>query len=135
MIDFENRIIGMMRTESSGPDSASFIAKLHGRQEKEMMRKKRMQSGFSAFAFIFLIGMFTTSQFVELPKQDIYWSEVDNNIEYFDTDFLTFDEGYDTISVEEFTLFMIEETNIWDTEDLIYFNELYENTNVYEVSL
>jgi len=135
MIDFENRIIGMMRTESSGPDSASFIAKLHGRQEKEMMRKKRMQSGFSAFAFIFLVGMLTTSQFVELPKQDIYWSEVDNNIEYFDTDFLTFDEGYDTISVEEFTLFMIEETNIWDTEDLIYFNELYENTNVYEVSL
>ena len=135
MIDFENRIIDMMRTESSGPDSASFIAKLHGRQEKEMMRKKRMQSGFSAFAFIFLIGMLTTSQFVELPKQDIYWTEVDNNIEYFDTDFLTFDEGYDTISVEEFTLFMIEETNIWDTEDLIYFNELYENTNVYEVSL
>ena len=135
MIDFENRIIGMMRTESSGPDSASFIAKLHGRQEKEMMRKKRMRSGVSAFAFIFLVGMLTTSQFVELPKQDIYWSEVDNNIEYFDTDFLTFDEGYDTISVEEFTLFMIEETNIWDTEDLIYFNELYENTNVYEVSL
>ena len=135
MIDFENRIIDMMRTESSGPDSASFIAKLHGRQEKEMMRKKRMRSGFSAFAFIFLVGMLTTSQFVELPKQDIYWTEVDNNIEYFDTDFLTFDEGYDTISVEEFTLFMIEETNIWDTEDLIYFNELYENTNVYEVSL
>ena len=80
MIDFENRIIDMMRTESSGPDSASFIAKLHGRQEKEMMRKKRMQSGFSAFAFIFLVGMLTTSQFVELPKQDIYWSEVDNNI-------------------------------------------------------
>ena len=135
MIDFENRIIGMMRTESSGPDSASFIAKLHGRQEKEMMRKKRMRSGFSAFAFIFLVGMLTTSQFVELPKQDIYWSEVDNNIEYFDTDFLTFDEGYDTISVEEFTLFMIEETNIWDTEVLIYFNKLYENTSMYEVSL
>ena len=135
MIDFENRIIDMMRTESSGPDSASFIAKLHGRQEKEMMRKKRIWSGFSAFAFIFLVGMLTTSQFVELPKQDIYWTEVDNNIEYFDTDFLTFDEDYDTISVEEFTLFMIEETNIWDTEDLIYFNELYENTNVYEVSL
>ena len=135
MIDFENRIIDMMRTESSGPDSASFIAKLHGRQEKEMMRNNRLRSGFSAFAFIFLVGMLTTSQFVELPKQDIYWAEVDNNIEYFDTDFLTFDEGYDTISVEEFTLFMIEETNIWDTEDLIYFNELYENSNVYEVSL
>ena len=135
MIDFENRIIGMMHSESSGLDAASFIAKLRGRQEKEMMRNNRLRSGFSAFAFIFLVGMLTTSQFVELPKRDIYWSEVDNNIEYFDTDFLTFDQGYDTISDEEFTLFMIEETNIWDTEDLIYFNELYENTNVYEVSL
>ena len=135
MIDFENRIIGMMHSESSGPDAASFIAKLRGRQEKEMMRNNRLRSGFSAFAFIFLVGMLTTSQFVELPKRDIYWSEVDNNIEYFDTDFLTFDQGYDTISDEEFTLFMIEETNIWDTEDLIYFNELYDNTNVYEVSL
>ena len=135
MIDFENRIIGMMHAESSGPDAASFITKLRGRQEKEMMRNNRLWSGFSAFAFIFLVGMLTTSQFVDLPKQDIYWSEVDSNIEYFDTDFLTFDQGYDTISDEEFTLFMIEESNIWDTEDLIYFNELYENTNVYEVSL
>ena len=135
MIDFENRIIGMMHSESSSPDAASFIAKLRGRQEKEMMRNNRLRSGFIAFAFIFLVGMLTTSQFVELPKQDIYWSEVDSNIEYFDTDFLTFDQGYDTISDEEFTLFMIEETNIWDTEDLLYFTELYENTNVYEVSL
>jgi len=135
MIDFENRIIGMTHAEGSGPDSALFIARLRGRQEKEMMQKKRIRSGFSAFAFIFLVGMLTTSQFVEIPKQNIYWSEVDSNIEYFDTDFSILDQDYDTLYVEEFTLFMIEETNIWDTEDLIYFNELYENTNEYEVSL
>ena len=135
MIDFENRIIGMTHAESSGPDSAPFIAKLRGRQEKEMMQKKRVRSGLSAFAFVLLIGMLTTSQFVELPKQDFYWSEVDSNREYFDTDFSIFDQGYDTLYVEEFTLFMIEETGIWDTEDLFYFNELYENTNEYEVSL
>ena len=135
MIDFENRIIGMTHAEGSEPDSTSFIARLRGRQEKEMMRKKRVRSGFSAFAFIFLVGMLTTSQFVELPKQDFYWSEVDSNREYFDTDFSIFDQGYDTLYVEEFTLFMIEETGIWDTEDLFYFNELYENTNEYEVSL
>ena len=135
MIDFENRIIGMTNAESSGPDSAPFIAKLRGRQEKEMMRKKRVRSGFSAFAFIFLVGMLTTSQFVELPKQDFYWSEVDSNREYFDTDFSIFDQDYDTLYVEEFTLFMIEETDIWDTEYLFYFNELYENINENEVSL
>ena len=135
MIDFENRIIGMTHAESSRTESAPFIAKLRGRQEKEMMRNKRVRSGFSAFAVIFLVGMLTTSQFVELPKQDFYWSEVDSNREYFDTDFPIFDQGYDTLHVEEFTLFMIEETGIWDTEDLFYFNELYENTNEYEVSL
>ena len=46
-----------------------------------------------------------------------------------------FDQYYDSLSIEEFTLFMMEETNLWDTEDLIYFNDLYENTNEYEVSL
>ena len=30
---------------------------------------------------------------------------------------------------------MMEETNLLDTEDLIYFNDLYENINEYEVSL
>mgnify|MGYP001364013607 FL=1 len=48
---------------------------------------------------------------------------------------MIFDQYYDSLSIEEFTLFMMEETNLWDTEDLIYFNDLYENTNEYEVSL
>ena len=48
---------------------------------------------------------------------------------------LHFDQYYDSLSVEEFTLFIMEEANLWDTEDLIYFNDLYENTNEYEASL
>ena len=52
-----------------------------------------------------------------------------------DTELIIFDQLHDSLSVEEFTLFMIEEANLWDTEDLIYFNDLYENTNEYEVSL
>ena len=58
-----------------------------------------------------------------------------NDLEYFDTELIIFDQLDDSLSVEEFTLFMMEETNLWDTEDLIYFNDLYENTNEYEVSL
>jgi len=54
---------------------------------------------------------------------------------YFDTELIIFDQLYNSLSIEEFTLFMMEETNLWDTEDLIYFNDLYENTNEYEVSL
>ena len=58
-----------------------------------------------------------------------------NDLEYYETELMIFDQYYVSLSVEEFTLFMMEETNLWDTEDLIYFNDLYENTNEYEVSL
>ena len=58
-----------------------------------------------------------------------------NDLEYYETELMIFDQYYDSLSVEEFTLFIMEEANLWDTEDLIYFNDLYENTNEYEASL
>lgn len=83
----------------------------------------------------FFIAISTVSQFNDNPTQDIYWNEMANDLEYYETELIIFDQYYDSLSVEEFTLFMMEETNLWDTEDLIYFNDLYENTNEYEVSL
>ena len=135
MSDFENKIMSLTQVESSTPDAASFLTKLRGRQNKEMIRKQRSRSGFFAFVFIFLIGTFTSSQLKDLESQYFDWSEIDNSAEFFDTDFSTFDQENDTLSIEEFTLFLIEENNVWDTEDLIYFNELYETKNEYEASL
>jgi|TARA_B100000749_G_scaffold233023_1_gene190112 hypothetical protein len=135
MSDFENKIMSLTQVESSTPDAASFLTKLRGRQNKEMIRKQRSRSGFFAFVFIFLIGTFTSSQLKDLESQYFDWSEIDNSAEFFDTDFSTFEQENDTLSIEEFTLFLIEENNVWDTEDLIYFNELYETKNEYEASL
>jgi hypothetical protein len=135
MSDFENKIMSLTQVESSTPDAASFLTKLRGRQNKEMIRKQRSRSGFFAFVFIFLIGTFTSSQLKDLESQYFDWSEIDNSAEFFDTDFSTFEQENDTLFIEEFTLFLIEENNVWDTEDLIYFNELYETKNEYEASL
>ena len=135
MSDFENKIMSLTQVESRTPDAASFLTTLRGRQNKEMIRKQRSRSGFFAFVFIFLIGTFTSSQLKDLERQYLDWSEIDNSAEFFDTDFSTFEQENDTLSIEEFTLFLIEENNVWDTEDLIYFNELYETKNEYEASL
>ena len=135
MSDFENKIMSLTQVESGTPDATSFLTKLRGRQNKEMIRKQRSRSGFFAFVFIFLIGTFTSSQLKDLESQYFDWSEIDNSAEFFDTDFSTFEQENDTLSIEEFTLFLIEENNVWDTEDLIYFNELYETKNEYEASL
>ena len=135
MNDFENKIINLSSLNASGPDPAVFLTRFRGQQEKKMIQKKRVVSCINAFAFIFFIAIFTVSQFKDNPTQDIYWNEMANDLEYYETELMIFDQYYDSLSVEEFTLFMMEETNLWDTEDLIYFNDLYENTNEYEVSL
>ena len=135
MNDFENKIINLSSLNASGPDPAVFLTRFRGQQEKEMIQKKQVVSCINAFAFIFFIAIFTVYQFEDNPTQDIYWNEMANDLEYYETELMIFDQYYDSLSVEEFTLFMMEETNLWDTEDLIYFNDLYENTNEYEVSL
>ena len=135
MNDFENKIISLVRTGNGEPDVVSFIANLRGRQEKEMLQKKRFRSGLSAFAFIFLICIFTISQFGQIPMQEQYFTEGIYDNDYFDTDYSLTDQNYDSLDIETFTLFIIDESIIIDTEELIYYNELFKNTIDYEVSL
>ena len=135
MNNFENKIINISALNDSEPDLAAFLTRFRGQQEKEMIQKKRIIFCINAFLFIYFIGISTISQFKDTPVQNSYWTHMANDLEYVDTELMIFDNYYDSLSVEEFTLFMMEETNLWDTEDLIYFNDLYENTNEYEVSL
>ena len=135
MNDFENKIISLVQTGSGEPDAASFITNLRRRQKKEMLQKKRFRSGLSAFAFIFLICIFTISQFDQIPMQEQYFTEGIYDNDYFDTDYSLIDQYYDSLDVEAITLFIIDESIIIDTEELIYFNELFKNTIDYEVSL
>ena len=134
MSDFENKLIDLIDVESSALDVTSFLTKLRGSHINETIHRKRAVSGLTAFLFVLLIGVFTSYQLNSTVDQTLYWSEI-GTANYFDTDFSNIDDDEDTLSVEEFTLFLIQENNVWDTEDLIYLNELYENTNEYEVSL
>ena len=135
MNDFENKISSLVQIGSGEPDAASFIANLRRRQEKELIQRKRFRSGLSAFAFIFLICLFTISRFDQIPMQEQYFTENINDYDYFDTDYSSIDQYYDSPDVETFTLFMIDEAIILDTEELIDYNELFKNTLDYEVSL
>ena len=135
MNDFENKIINLSSLNDIGPNPATFLTRFRGQQEKEMMQKKRVMSCINAFIFIFVVGISTVTQFKDTSDQDSYLTDMANDLEYFDTELMIFNQYYDSLSIEEFTLFMIEEANMWDTEELIYFNDLYENTNEYEVSL
>ena len=134
MSDFENKLIDLIDVESNALDVTSCLTKLRGRHINETIHRKRAVSGLTAFLFVLLIGVFTSYQLNSTVDQTLYWSEI-GTANYFDTDFSNIDDDEDTLSIEEFTLFLIEENNVWDTEDLIYLNELYENTNEYEVSL
>ena len=134
MSDFENKLIDLIDVESSALDVTSFLTKLRGRHINETIHRNRAVSGLTAFLFVLLIGVFTSYQLNSTVDQTLYWSEI-GTANYFDTDFSNIDDDEDTLSIEEFTLFLIQENNVWDTEDLIYLNELYENTNEYEVSL
>ena len=135
MHDFENKIINLVQNESSGPDAASFILSFRGRQQKEILQKNRLYSSLNALAFILLVCVFTIGQFDHMQSDVEYFAEDINTQEYFDTDFNLTDQVYNLSDIETFTLFMLDESIIIDAEELVFYNELYENIIDDEVSL
>ncbi|OUW79844.1 MAG: hypothetical protein CBD77_01515 [bacterium TMED217] len=135
MHDFENKIINLVQNESSGPDAASFILSFRGRQQKEILQTNRLYSSLNALAFILLVCVFTIGQLDHMQSDVEYFAEDINTQEYFDTDFNLIDQAYNLSDIETFTLFMLDESIIIDAEELVFYNELYENIIDDEVSL
>ena len=135
MHDFENKIINLVQNESSGPDAASFILSFRGRQQKEILQRNRLYSSLNALAFILLVCVFTIAQLDHTQSDVEYFAEDINTQEYFDTDFNLIDQAYNLSDIETFTLFMLDESIIIDAEELVFYNELYENIIDDEVSL
>ena len=135
MHDFENKIINLVQNESSGPDAASFILSFRGRQQKEILQRNRLYSSLSALTFILLVSVFTIGQLGKMQSDVQYFTEETNTQEYFDTDFNLIDQAYNLSDIETFTLFMLDESIIIDAEELVFYNELYENIIDDEVSL
>ena len=135
MHDFENKIINLVQNESSGPDAASFILSFRGRQQKEILQRNRLYSSLNALVFILLVCVFTIDQLDHMQSDVQYFAEDINTQEYFDTDFNLIDQAYNLSDIETFTLFMLDESIIIDAEELVFYNELYENIIDDEVSL
>ena len=113
MTSFEDKILASVKIRAEGINASSFISNLRAKQVYESNRKKRIRSGFSAFAFIFLISIITFNQ---LENFDNYNSYVpfayDESEVYFEI--LADQLNESSINDNDLTLFYMEESNDYD---------------------
>ena len=122
MTSFEDKILASVKIRAEGINASSFISNLRAKQVYESNRKKRIRSGFSAFAFIFLISIITFNQ---LENFDNYNSYVpfayDESEVYFEI--LGDQLNESSINDNDLTLFFMEESNDYDLEILFYMDD------------
>ena len=122
MTSFEDKILASAKLRAKEINASSFITNLRARQVYESNRKKRIRSGFSAFAFIFLISIITFNQ---LENFDNYNSYVpfayDESEVYFEI--LGDQLNESSINDNDLTLFYMEESNDYDLEILFYMDD------------
>ena len=122
MTSFEDKILASVKIRAEGINASSFISNLRAKQVYESNRKKRIRSGFSAFAFIFLISIITFNQ---LENFDNYNSYVpfayDESKVYFEI--LADQLNESSINDNDLTLFYMEESNDYDLEILFYMDD------------
>ncbi len=122
MTSFEDKILASVKIRAEGINASSFISNLRAKQVYESNRKKRIRSGFSAFAFIFLISIITFNQ---LENFDNYNSYVpfayDESEIYFEI--LGDQLNESSINDNDLTLFYMEESNDYDLEILFYMDD------------
>ena len=122
MTSFEDKILASVKIRAEGINASSFLSNLRAKQVYESNRKKRIRSGFSAFAFIFLISIITFNQ---LENFDNYNSYVpfayDESEVYFEI--LADQLNESSINDNDLTLFYMEESNDYDLEILFYMDD------------
>ena len=122
MTSFEDKILASVKIRAEGINASSFISNLRAKQVYESNRKKRIRSGFTALAFIFLISIITFNQ---LENFDNYNSYVpfayDESEVYFEI--LGDQLNESSINDNDLTLFYMEESNDYDLEILFYMDD------------
>tara|TARA_B100000886_G_scaffold91286_1_gene60304 strand:+ start:6955 stop:7359 length:405 start_codon:yes stop_codon:yes gene_type:complete len=122
MTSFEDKILASAKIRAEEINASSFITNLRARQVYESYRKKRIRSGFSAFAFIFLISIITFNQ---LENFDNYNSHVPLAYDESEVYFEILGNQLNEISINDndLTLFYMEESNDYDLEILFYMDD------------
>ena len=122
MTSFEDKILASVKIRAEGINASSFISNLRAKQVYESNRKKRIRSGFSAFAFIFLISIITFNQLENFDNYSSYVSfAYDESEVYFDV--LGDQLNENSINDNDLTLFYMEESNDYDLEILFYMDD------------
>ena len=122
MTSFEDKILASVKIRAEGINASSFISNLRAKQVYESNRKKRIRSGFSAFAFIFLISIITFNQLENFDNYSSYVSfTYDESEVYFDVLGNQLIES--SINDNDLTLFYMEESNDYDLEILFYIDD------------
>ena len=122
MTSFEDKILASAKISAKEINADSFITILRARQVYESNRKKRIRSGFSAFAFIFLISIITFNQ---LENFDNYNSYVPFTYDEREVYFKILGDQLNESSINDndLTLFYMEESNDYDLEILFYMDD------------
>ena len=122
MTSFEDKILASAKISAKEINAFSFITSLRARQVYESNRKKRIRSGFSAFAFIWLISIITFNQ---LENFDNYNSYVPFAYDESEVYFEILDDQLNEsiINDNDLTLFYMEESNDYDLEILFYMDD------------
>ena len=122
MTSFEDKILASVKIRAKGINASSFISNLRAKQVYESNRKKRIRSGFSAFAFIFLISIITFNQLENFDNYNSYVQfAYDESEVYFEI--LGDQLNESSINDNDLTLFYMEESNDYDLEILFYMDD------------
>ena len=122
MTSFEDKILASVKIRAEGINASSFISNLRAKQVYESNRKKRIRSGFSAFAFIFLISIITFNQLENFDNYNRYVPfAYDESEVYFEI--LGDELNESSINDNDLTLFYMEESNDYDLEILFYMDD------------
>ena len=122
MTSFEDKILASVKIRAEGINASSFISNLRAKQVYESNRKKRIRSGFSAFAFIFLISIITFNQLENFDDYNSYLPfAYDESEVYFEI--LGDQLNESSINDNDLTLFYMEESNDYDLEILFYMDD------------
>lgn len=122
MTSFEDKILASVKIREEEINASSFISNLRARQVYESNRNQRMRSGFSAFAFIFLISIITFNQLENIDNYNSYVPFAYDESEVY-LEILGDQLNESSINDNDLTLFYMEESNDFDLEILFYIDD------------
>ena len=129
MIDFEDKLMQLGKVGKQDTDPDNFLAAFHGLRREREKAQFRIRSGMGAAMFIFLLGIMTTMQLSNQSEDIMYMTQYSTESSLFDTELWDLETDVSSEQkltyVDDITLFLLEEDDLWETMDLI--NDIYTN--------